>query len=88
MFSNGTAGLLFLPIGTTMNGIRYRKTLEDKLEINPFVHRWSVFMQDGASFRRSKIVSNFFKITKTFDWPGSSLDLNPIENSWAILKEI
>ena len=34
MSSNNTVGLFFLSIETTMNDVRYRKMLEDKLEIH------------------------------------------------------
>ena len=44
MSSNGTAGS-FLPIGTTLNGVRYRKMLEDKLNIHMAIHECNIFMQ-------------------------------------------
>ena len=45
-------------------------------------------MQDGAPCHCSKLVSDFlYKNIKTLDWPGNSPDLNPIKNSWAILKD-
>ena len=72
--SNGAAGLFFLPIGITINGVRYRKMLEDKLKICMTIHECNVFVQDGAPYHRSKLVSYFLKKKniKTLDWFGNS----------------
>ena len=87
MSSNNTAGLFFLPIGTTMNGVRYRKILEDKLKLHMGIHECYVFVQDGASCYRSKL-NDFIKKKniKMLNWPGNNPDLNPIENFQAILN--
>ena len=81
MYSNGTAGLFFLPIGSTINGIMYRKMLKDKLEIHIAICKFNKFMKDCAPCYCSKLVSDFFKKNiKTLDWPGNSPDFNPIAN--------
>ena len=48
VFSHGIAGLVFT-IETTINGVRYRKMSEDKLEIHTAIRRCKIFMQDSAS---------------------------------------
>ena len=75
MSSNGAVGL-FLPIGTTINGIRYRKILERQA-------RNSHFMNAICS---CKTVLLFFlkNNVKTLDCSANSPDL---ENLWAILKD-
>ena len=82
------AQLGFLPLGTAMNGVRYRRMLKDKLEIRMDIHECNMFVQDGAHCHRSKLVSVFLKKKniKALDWPGNNPNLNPIENLWAILK--
>ena len=83
MSSNGTAKFFFLPIQTTMNGIRHCKML-DKLKVYIFIFECNMIMQDSAPCHHSKLVSDFLKTKniKMLDWPGNSLDLNLIENLW------
>ena len=50
---NAVVGLFFLPHGTTMNGPRYVKLLQEKLKIHMAVHNCTVFMQDVAACPRS-----------------------------------
>ena len=68
----------FLPIGTTMNGVRYRKMLKDKLEVHMVVHKCNMFMQDGAPCHHTKLVNDFFKKKniKTLYGPDKSPDFN------------
>ena len=47
-----------------------------------------IFMQDNAPIHKAKLVIEFLreKEIETFNWQPQSLDLNPIDNMWAILK--
>ena len=82
MSVNGTAALYFLPAEVTMNGSRYVNLLREKLQLHMAVHHCSVFMHDGASCHRSKMVQSFLDQQRInmLEWPGNSPDLNPIEN--------
>ena len=61
MSVNGTAGLFFVPPGTTMNNQKYVDLLKDKLKLHIAINKCKIFMQDGAPRHRSKIVTQFFK---------------------------
>ena len=85
----GRGALEFLDQGEMMNGVRYRRILEEKLELFMHQHQTSHFLQDGAPCHRSKVVSEWFRERPNItliDWPGNSPDLNPIENCWAWMK--
>ena len=71
-----------------MRDVKYRKMLEDKLEIHMAIHEYDVFMPNGAFRHHSKLMSDFFgkQNIKTLDRPDNRPDLNPFENLWAILK--
>ena len=57
----GRGALDFLDKGEMMNGLRYWRILEEKLEIFMHQHQTSHFLQDGAPCHRSKIVSEWFR---------------------------
>ncbi len=46
------------------------------------------FLQDGAPCHTSKNLKAFLKENNVsvMDWPGNLLDLNSIQNLWAIMK--
>ena len=87
--SVGRGGLFFLPAKTTMNGPRYVDVLREHLFLFMDRHHSTHFLQDGAPCHRSKLTTAFLKDNADFaimDWPGNSLDLNPIENVWNWIK--
>jgi len=61
MSFRGTAGLYFLPPGTTMNGVKYVSLLKSKLELYMRVHNFDIFIHDGAPCHRSKVVKNLLE---------------------------
>ena len=54
------------------------------------VHCTIIFMHDDAPCYRSIIVKKFLgeNHVTALDWPGNSLDLNPIENLSAKIKDL
>ena len=82
-------GLEFLKKGEMMNGDRYLKVLDDKLELFMQMHGCKYFLQDSAPCHKSKKVTKWFQDHPEIElikWPGNSPDLNPIENCWNWMK--
>lgn len=84
--------LIGLP--NVMNSATYCSLLEE--EIAPYIRsleersgRSIILMQDNAPCHTSKVVQAKIQSLglRTFKWPASSPDLNPIENAWAIWKK-
>lgn len=89
-FSYKGTGCL-VPIEGMMNSQKYRDLLEHRLEAElrkVDANSQAVFQQDSAPCHVSKIMMKYFKDKKIscLEWPGNSLDLNPIENLQAIVK--
>ena len=65
-----------------MNADLYVKVLKERM-LNFFrIHGSEVFMHDSSPCHKAKKVSRFLdqKQINVLEWPGNSLDLNPIEN--------
>ena len=89
MSANGTTGIYFLKLHTTMNGAKHAEMLRDKLPTHMAIHQSLIFRHNGAPCHQSQIVKQFFteNHTKILDWPGNSPELNPIKNLWTKMKD-
>lgn len=85
----GRGSLWFMPKNTTINGEKYLSILKDKLLLSMRLLNCSVFQHDGAPCHRAAVVTNWLRqqgVDVLEPWPGSSPDLNPIENLWINMK--
>ena len=78
-----------MPSNQTMNAKVYKEVL--KKELLPFVrtHEIDYFLHDGAPCHTAKSVKKWLEdsgVNVIGPWPGSSPDLNPIENLWVNMK--
>lgn len=87
--STGRGGLWLMPNKTTINSSVYLQILKDKLQTWLTLRNCTTFQHDGAPCHQAKSVKEWLNangIQILSPWPGSSPDLNPIENAWVKLK--
>ena len=86
----GRGGIWFMTKNTTINGQVYLNILQDKLLPHMRILNCSIFQHDGLPCHRTQNVSRWLEaegIDILGPWPGSSPDLNPIENLWTKMKK-
>jgi transposase len=87
--NSGRGGIWFMPPGQTITAAVYTDVLQNKLLHFREIHQVRYFQHDGAPCHMAKSVTKWLadhQIPVIGPWPGSSPDLNPIENLWTQMK--
>jgi transposase len=86
----GRGGIWFMPDGRTINAGVYQTILQDKLLPFRAIHGVDYFLHDGAPCHMAKSITKWLhdhSVPVIGPWPGSSPDLNPIENLWVQMEK-
>ena len=90
MSAQGRGTLWFLPKNETMKSNNYLTVLQEKLPKWMPQLNCSIFQQDGAPAHTGKAVKAWLRdggYQLLEGWPGSSPDLNVIENCWTVVNK-
>ena len=85
----GCGWIWFMEQGTTINSTIYKSILEEKMLRFRQIQDVEYFQHDGAPCHMAKTVKKWLadqNVLMIGPWPGSSPDLNPIENLWIQMK--
>ena len=94
-FAGGIKGpfLIFDGVGGSITGQYYLEQMQEVLPrfmeyVADTLDADTIFMQDNAPIHKAEIVRNWLQEQDftVMDWPPYSLNLNPIEHAWPMLK--